>query len=200
MKFLKLLIAVTGASVLLGALASTASARVFSVSSQSLGAIFRSVTFRMPFGDTVCAMTISGSLHTRTIAKVANALVGYINRATLGACSSGAATILTETLPWHLTYGDFTGTLPNVTGFNTNILNMSFRVREPAFITCLARSAVLTGILLRELARVAFRIIVSKALSGILRTDCGVDGTMSSDAAPAATTPGGATRITITLI
>jgi hypothetical protein len=49
----------------------------------------------LPFFTTRCQVTLEGSLHTRTIAKVQGALIGYITTARL-ACSSGSLTILPE--------------------------------------------------------------------------------------------------------
>src|SRR4051794_14739384 len=140
MKFCKVLLAALGATVLLGALVSTASARNFSTSSQTLRASFREVRWRLPFGITNCQVTLEGSLHSRTIDKVPGRLIGYITSAALGSCSSGTATILRETLPWHVRYANFTGTLPNITSLGTNVIDASFRVRETFTITCLARS------------------------------------------------------------
>jgi len=111
------LAALTLASVSLLALSvGTATAGRLSVSSQT----FRVAWSRFEFIEseepaTVCPVTLEGSLHARTFAKVARALVGYITRASVGTCSAGEARVLTETLPWHLRYSSFTGTLPNIT-------------------------------------------------------------------------------------
>lgn len=109
----KTVLAFPAALVLLFALASAASARSYSSSSQTFRQTWSAVTFRsgeMEMGR--CALTLEGSFHSRTIAKVANSLIGYLNRQT-STCTR--ATIMGETLPWHARYESFTGTLPNIT-------------------------------------------------------------------------------------
>jgi hypothetical protein len=67
-------------------------------------------------GTVSCNVTLEGSFHSSSIRKVARAQVGYISRAVMGSpCTGGTASILSGTLPWHLTYDSFTGTLPNIT-------------------------------------------------------------------------------------
>ena len=94
MKTCKLLVAAAGATVLLGVLVSSASARNFSVSNQNLSVMWRSLEFALPGATTRCAVTLEGSLHTRTLPKVAGSLIGYVTKAILGPCSFGTATLL----------------------------------------------------------------------------------------------------------
>jgi hypothetical protein len=183
MKFCKLLLAAVGATVLLSALVGTASARNISITNQTIRAQFREVRFEAAFGNTVCQVTLEGSLHARTIAKVANSLIGYITAARLGPCPVGTATILQETLPWHVQYVSFNGTLPNITALNTNVIGSSFRVRETFGVTCLARSTTTAP------ARGTYNIgaggVISGArIGGVIPTgaECfGASGTFSSD-------------------
>jgi hypothetical protein len=199
MKLSKLLLAVVGATVLLGALVSTASAGRLSSSSSTLRATFREVRFAGGFGTTICAVTLEGSLHSRTIAKVANALIGYITRAALGSCTQGSATILTETLPWHVRYVGFTGTLPNIGSLITSVSRASFQIREPVFgITCLAASTdarPTTGTYTRE----AGGALTTAVITGRVPTNCGTEGTLEGTS-NSLTVLGAATRITLTLI
>jgi hypothetical protein len=201
MKLCKLILAAVGATVLLSALVSTASARTLSTSSQTLRSTFRRVRFELPFGDTICEVTLEGSLHSRTIAKSGGSLIGYITRADLGPCSSGAATILRETLPWHVRYKSFAGTLPNITSMRIDVINSSFRVREPFGVTCLARSTATEpaiGTFNREIGGA----LTSSEIGGSIRTgsECGsFPGTFSSDPGTV-TVLNSATRITVTLI
>jgi len=141
MKHFRLLLAVVGASVLLGALATAASAGRLSISNQRFRATWAALNFGGAFGTVTCAITVEGSLHTRTINKIAGTLVGFITGASAGVCSRGSVTILRETLPWHTVYSSFTGTLPNITGVVARAIGITFLLREPTFgITCLARS------------------------------------------------------------
>lgn len=61
-----------------------------------------------------CRVTLEGVLHSNTIPKVASVLIGYIDGATMNPCSTNIAGFLTNTLPWHVHYEGFTGTLPNI--------------------------------------------------------------------------------------
>lgn len=142
MKLCKMLLAVVGATVLLGALVGTATARQFQLSETRSTATFPRVEFRGGFQTTRCNVTLEGSFHSRTLSKVAESLIGYINRASVGGCEAGTATILTETLPWHVRYTSFAGALPNITAISTKVVGTAFRIREPFGIECLSRSTV----------------------------------------------------------
>ena len=134
----KLAIATLAATTLLAALTTTSPAREFETSEQRIRVVFRPLRLLSSSGDTVsCTVTLEGSFHYRTIRKVERSLIGYITKAiiaTPNCVSSPEAGIriaaLTETLPWHLTYVDFSGTLPNVTAriklnrFSFNFINV----------------------------------------------------------------------------
>ncbi len=201
MKLYKLLLAVVGASVLFGALATSASATRLSSSNQRLRATFASAEFGGLFGTTRCALTLEGTLHTRTIAKTAGLLIGYITAARLGACSAGTATLLTETLPWHTQYASFTGALPEISAVTTNVVGSAFRVRETGGITCLVRTTAgepARGIYNRN---VATRTLTSATLGGAIRTgaECfGASGTLAGTSNSLTNEAGG--LITVTLI
>jgi hypothetical protein len=139
-KFGRTLAALVGATAVLAALTSAAAARSLSTSNQQLRATFARVEMGGEAGIARCALTLEGSFHERTTAKVAERLVGYVTRATLGACETGSATVLTETLPWHVRYRGFTGTLPNITSIEAKIVGAAVRAREPLGFTCLIRS------------------------------------------------------------
>jgi|SRR5215218_1491565 len=197
MKFSKPLLALASAVVLLGALAGPTSARVLSFSHQSLRGTWASIRFSGGFGTTDCPVTIEGSLHSRTVAKVVASLVGYVTRATIGACRTGSATILSASLPWHITYGGFTGALPNITGGNAGVINASFSIREPVFgITCLTSTTAGTPI--RGVWEINARVLESITLSGSIPTSCGVNGTISGTTTSISSQEGA--RITVTLI
>lgn len=202
MKLGKLLIAALSATALLAALVSTASAREFTSSSQTLRSQFREVRFALPFGTTNCQVTLEGSLHSQTIAKSPGALIGYITRAILGPCSAGTATILTETLPWHVQYGSFTGSLPTISSLRINVIGSAFRVREPVgIITCLARSTA-SSPAVGTFNREAGGALTNAEIGGTLRTgaECAEEpGTFTSDRGTV-TVLGGTARITVRLI
>jgi hypothetical protein len=200
MKRCSLLLACMSAVVLLGALVSTASARNIEMSSQVFRGQFREVRFVLPFGSTSCNVTLEGSAHSRSIAKVVGSLMGYVTRADLGPCSTGTATILRETLPWHVRYASFTGTLPNITSARGNIINVSARIREPGGVTCLARSTVTEPV--AATLTIGAGVVTGLSLGGSIRVgpECfGATGTLSSDTA-SPTVLNSATRITVRLI
>jgi uncharacterized membrane protein len=196
MKLFKLLLAVAGATVFLGALVSTASAVRLSSSSQTFRAGYARVDFIGGFGTTECPLTLEGSFHRRTIAKEGRILIGFLTRAILGTCTEGAGTILTATLPWHIRYASFSGTLPNITAINTDVAGLSFQITEPVFgVTCLASNGTIT----MTYNRVAAGALTTAVLSGRSPTNCGLDGTISGTS-NSFTVLGAATRITVTLI
>lgn len=197
MKLSKLLLATAAATVLLGALVGTASAGRISSSSQTLRASFSKVTFQLGGFPIECPVILEGSLHTRTMAKTAGALIGYITRADLSVC--GSATILRETLPWHVQYGSFNGTLPNISSINVNVIGASFAVRD-GLITCLARSTTGAGVAIGTFNREAGGALTTGTISGsAVPTSCGINGRLTSSNGPL-TVAGAATRITVTLI
>lgn len=81
-----------------------------------------------------CPVTLEGSFHSATIRKVRGALVGFISRASVrgaeaaGNCTGGTATIEQASLPWHVTYDSFTGTLPRPTGIVFLFHRLNFRL------------------------------------------------------------------------
>jgi hypothetical protein len=107
------LAAILASALLLAAAASSATARSLSVSNQNIRVTWSSLEFVS--GVTLrCRVTLEGSLHSRTITKRLGTLIGAITRATFDErnCTNGTLRPRTETLPWHITYEGFTGTLP----------------------------------------------------------------------------------------
>jgi hypothetical protein len=80
-----------------------------------------------------CRVTLEGSFHSATIQKVSRALIGYITRAFIRPCEVGSAWFLTgaegqaETLPWHVRYDSFTGTLPTIERLRLQIVGFSYK-------------------------------------------------------------------------
>jgi hypothetical protein len=86
-----------------------------------------------------CPLTLEGSFHSSTIAKVARSLIGLVTTARTGTCTGGTTTIHQESLPWHLTYESFAGTLPNITGVSLLFTGAFFEINNGA-ATCSART------------------------------------------------------------
>jgi hypothetical protein len=108
--------------------------------------------FEIPNGDIEepeggiwsCPLTLSGSFHATTFAKLTGLLVGTIANAQFddAGCTEGTqATILGGTLPWHLTYQQFLGVLPQITEVRLALLGMSMAIHVPTLsVTCLLRT------------------------------------------------------------
>lgn len=178
MKLSKLLLAVAGAAIALGALVSSSGATRLSFSGTGVNATWAVVRFTGGLGTIECEVILNKSLHSRTITKVRGLLTGYITAANVIRCIRGGATILRETLPWHVQYVSFGGRLPNVEAVFANILGASIRVREPTFgIECLARSTAAEPLTLTY-DRIVLGTIQQLTLGGTIQ--CGsTSGTVS---------------------
>jgi hypothetical protein len=114
----KLTLAVLTATLVLGLAVGSAAANRLSVSNR----LFRATWLELKIVDdpiTVgCPVTLEGSFHSTTIRKVEGALIGAVTRAIVNGaeppCRGGRATLLQESLPWHVTYDDFEGVLPRI--------------------------------------------------------------------------------------
>lgn len=203
MKIYKLLLATAGATVLLGALVSGAAARNFSVSNTTIRETWRELTFAGMMGEVKCQLTLEGSMHSRTAAKVLGTLVGYVTRVALGACAVGTATVLRETLPWHVRYQGFQGTLPRITSIIGHVIDNSFRIREVGGGTCLARTSATEPAIGTFHRNTATNEVTEVNVTGEIRTgaEClGVRGSFTSDQGSVSLVGTTATRITVTLI
>lgn len=138
----RMLIAGVGATAMMAAAVGSASGRSLSASSQTLRGTFREVGFTADSTGSraTCALTIEGSFHSRTIAKVAYSLTGYITSSNIGSCVGGGVTLLRETLPWHTKYENFTGTLPNIASVRILVTGIAFRVQPTGSPSCLFRT------------------------------------------------------------
>lgn len=126
-KSVKLILTALAASLLLSAAVSTASATRLEVSNTDFRATWTSLQFAAPGGEVRCQVTLEGRFHTRTINKVARALIGGVTRVNVKqeTCTGGIGagfngveryngTTTPNTLPWHVTYEGFRGSLPNI--------------------------------------------------------------------------------------
>lgn len=112
-----------------------------------------------------CPVTMEGSFHSATIAKIRGALIGSVSRSTTipGACTGGRVTILQERLPWHVRYNAFRGTLPSISGVVIDMVGAAWQA-EAAGVGCTTRTTA---------ARPARGILELGAGGGVtqLRTD-----------------------------
>lgn len=79
-----------------------------------------------------------GQLPQQDPLQVCGQLVGYITAAEIptGDCTGGTATFLTETLPWHIQYRSFSGTLPAITRKRIHFVGWRVQINLGG-ITCL---------------------------------------------------------------
>lgn len=120
----------------------SASANRLSYSNQGFRIVWTSLTFSESGGGLPirCPVTLEGSFHSATLPKVTDSLVSYITRAVIGVCQEGNATILRESLPWHVTYQSFEGALPRITSVRHQLIGAAFQVEPGLGIICLART------------------------------------------------------------
>ena len=110
------------ATAILATALGTASARNLSLSTTGTREVFSPLVFFNGEARLSCPVTMEGSFHYRTVAKTVGSLSGYITRlevseascAGAGLLAGARARVLTETLPHHITYQGFRGTLPNI--------------------------------------------------------------------------------------
>jgi hypothetical protein len=145
----KLILAALSATMLLGIGVSSATARSFEIGSWERG--FRIVWTALEFSNNVgletvrCPVTLEGTFHRSTYAKVSGTLIGYVTRAIIRgertSCTGGTARIFGESLPWHLQYSSFAGTLPDIESVTLVMLGAHFGA-EPAGsgLTCNGRT------------------------------------------------------------
>lgn len=123
----------------------SASANRLSYSEQAFRIIWTRLIFSESGGGFPinCPVTLEGTFHEHTFAKTRDLLAGYITNAVVNnaGCSEGHATILRASIPWHVTFQSFTGTLPAITGVRYNLIGAAFQI-EPGFgLSCLASSS-----------------------------------------------------------
>lgn len=130
-------------SLILTTVVGTAAANTLSTSSRSLRMTWAGLTFAGGGLSVTCPATLEGTLHTATFTKTRGALIGTITRARAGRpCTGGTGWIyngtesnevlggtLSNTLPWHVTYEEFGGTLPVLTEINLLLAGLRYLFR-----------------------------------------------------------------------
>lgn len=168
MRLARMPLSVLLAALALGTAVAGASATRLSLSSSNIRSVFSEVQVRVPeFEETlaICRVTLEGSFHGSTFAKAAESLIGYLTRAIAAhPCSTGDVFILNgaevlpggtrapNSLPWHMRYENFTGSLPRPTGVRVSIIGAS--IQATLFgLSCLYRSTTANPVRIRfELA------------------------------------------------
>ena len=144
-RYTRLLLTSLAATAIMALALSSASARNLSVNSANFRVTWASLNLanNLGFPTVSCPVTLEGTFHRQTITKVPNTLIGYITRAIVNGarppCTGGTATIKNETLPWHLTYTGFRGTLPRITEVDVLLVGAGFAVTTGE-TTCTAKT------------------------------------------------------------
>ena len=154
MRTRKLALAAVIATVLVAIAVGNASARNLSTNERFFRISWASLEFNEPaFGSSLrCPITMEGSFHNVTIAKVLGSLIGNVTRAAVKneACTGGHMTILVERLPWGISYQGFTGRLPTIETLKILLIRPAIRweIRLSLFtINCLLEPARLNSIM-----------------------------------------------------
>jgi hypothetical protein len=150
----KLVLTTLAAATLLASAVSSASAGWLSISERAFDIKWRELNLFNEAGGGIidCQMTLLGTFHSRTIRKTRSFLIGVVDHAVVGEpprtqseCSGAAMTILTATLPWHLRYDSFSGTLPRITLVKAQLVGVAFRLLLiPDGVTCLIQTDTTT--------------------------------------------------------
>jgi hypothetical protein len=161
--------------------ASSAHANRLSIDDTDFDIRWASLLFAPNSGSAVrCPVTLLGRFHSATITKTAGLLIGYINHARVGACPQGALTVLTATLPWHVRYKSFAGTLPNITSVSLDFLGAAFSFNNGLGFTCLFTSSTVEPAI-GTAALAAGRVTELNASSGVVDTNDIAGGFLCDD-------------------
>jgi hypothetical protein len=139
----KLALAGLAATVLLSFATGSVSARRIQVSEQGFLSRWPNFIVEASGNNVSCPATLVGSFHSKTLSKVSGQLIGYITTAQMPRgleppCRGGTVTVLTETMPWHVLYLGFLGTLPRIIAVRMEFIGMRVQVRTAGGTTCLA--------------------------------------------------------------
>jgi hypothetical protein len=140
MRRTKFILAGITASLLMGFAVSAATAGRISTSNTKFRVTWASVRFFTAESEVEvrCPLTLEGSFHSATLRKTRGALIGALTRGIVkgDACAGGTVTVLQESLPWHVTWESFRGTLPRIEAVAFLLRRYEFRL-EVSSITCL---------------------------------------------------------------
>ncbi len=134
----KLILACLATAAVLSLAAGSADARNFRISIRNIRSTWTALRFVAAGNTVTCHVTLEGSFVESTAGKTIRILLARFTRATLNTCTGGSATVLSATLPWHLRYHAFIGTLPFILIIQTEVIGLSFSVKPEGSLTCLA--------------------------------------------------------------
>jgi hypothetical protein len=217
-KLAKPLMIALAAVLVLTTFVSAALANRLSLSQQSFRQIWTPLTFSImgSEGFANCNVTLEGSFHYRTFAKVRRSLIGYVTKVAFTHPCTGSAEAwalngtetpsglgaLTNTLPWHITYEGFEGRLPTITGMRL-LFAANFVYASGITGLCLFEGNI-QGVMQRESRGGALTGTVVDNTIGIPRKSGGIfcltTDHFSGTGGNTRTAAGSEVRITLTLI
>jgi len=131
------LAAITAAAAMAIAVNTASANQIEITEAHMFRAVWTSLEFSTSSGTVRCPVTLLGYFNSSTMGKTSGATVAEaVNAIPEARCTGGSITVLGETLPWHLNYASFTGTLPNITGLSMTVPNAGIR-GTIAGLTCL---------------------------------------------------------------
>ena len=101
-----------------------------------------SMTFSSRAVTVRCPVTLEGSFNAETLRPTVGAVVGRVTRATVAeaSCSGGTARFLSGSLPWNIEFQGFTGTTPEITGVQLELIDAALQATAGG-VTCLYQSS-----------------------------------------------------------
>jgi hypothetical protein len=131
------LVATLAAALLLATATSSATARILSFSNQNIRITWSSLEFAS-VATVRCRVTLEGSFHARTVAKVRGTLIGALTRMAVDTenCTGGRGRPRTELLPGHITFEGFRGALPTIDSVYALISRVRFQIICSGIATC----------------------------------------------------------------
>ncbi len=112
------------------------------------------------FGTFKCEVIPMITFHRGTFTKTAGALVGTVLEVMIRNCTTAQIVAIGESLPWHVVFVNFTGTLPNITSVKFEIVGMGLEF-ESSGTRCRLRTTT------ERPANVIFNVETGGRLSGI---------------------------------
>jgi hypothetical protein len=199
----KIILAAVTAVAFAALLTGSASATRLSVNTTEFTINWRPYVCNFP-EPVECNLTLEGNFSASTFAKTIGSQIGSITAAHFEAtCVGGSARALTETLPWRVLYGGFTGTLPRIAAVSLTFVGTSFAIAPTNLgFACLGSTTPAKVIVNREESgefRVRWDEAVALALRGGPFGACALESTSYRGTSATIRSPTG-TVVRITLI
>jgi hypothetical protein len=197
--------ALTAALLVLGVVA-TAYANRVSISSTGIRIVWTQLEFSDPSSGIriKCPAALEGSFHSRSIAKVSGALIALATSATIttASCTGGSVRLVAASLPWHIRYNFFTGTLPSIAEVHVQFVNVEFEAVIPLFegLLCRYRSTAESPALMTLKREISTGHVLLVRAEGRIPSSTPICPTLSLEGFGTMTQPGVVTKITLTLV